>query len=78
MYVHLITLRICSLMGLSFLCPLLDYRSPTHITSTHPFLLHPVNLNPASSLPTADAEAEYLSHDCVQTLDCVHLVPSNI
>ena len=31
-------------MGLSFLCPLLDYRSSTHITSTHPFLLHPVNL----------------------------------
>ena len=44
MYVHLIPLRICSLMGLSFLCPLLDYRSSTHITSTHPFLLHPVNL----------------------------------
>ena len=35
-------------------------------------------LNPASLLPTPDPEAEHLFHDWVQTLDCVHSIPSNI
>ena len=69
MYAHLIPSKICSLIRLSFLCPLLDYRSSTYTSSTHPFLLCLVNLNPASLLPTPDPEAGHLSHDCVQTLD---------
>ena len=44
MYAHLIPLRICSLVGLAFLCLMLDYRLSTHTSSSHPFLLHRVNL----------------------------------
>ena len=49
-------------MGLSFLCLLLDYRSSTYITSTHPFLLHPVNLLilPAYSLQQIQKQSAYL------------------
>ena len=44
MCAHLIPSKIYSLIGLSFLCPLLDYRSSTHNFLTHPFLLCLVNL----------------------------------
>ena len=44
MYVHLIPSKIYFLIGLSFLCPLLDYKSSTLISLTHPFLLCFVNL----------------------------------
>ena len=44
MYAHFIPSKIYSLFGLSFLCPLLDYRFSTHSSSTHPFLLCLVNL----------------------------------
>ena len=57
-------------MGLSFLCPLLDYKSSMHTTSTHPFLLWPCKpLNPNGLHTTPDPKAEHLFHDCVQTLD---------
>ena len=38
MYVHLIPSKIYSLIGLSFLCSLLNYRSSTDTSLTHPFL----------------------------------------
>ena len=44
MYAHLIPSNIYSLIGLSFLCPLLDYRFSKHNSSIHPFLLSPANL----------------------------------
>ena len=44
MYAHLIPSKIYSLTRLSFLCPLLDYKSFTHISWTHPFLLCLINL----------------------------------
>ena len=44
MYVHLIPSKIYSLIGLSFFCPLLDYRSSTLTSSIHPFLLCLVNI----------------------------------
>ena len=67
MYALLVPSKIYSLIRLPFLCPLLDYRSSTHTSPTHPFLSCLVN--PASLLSTQDPEAEHLSHDCVQTLD---------
>ena len=69
MYVHLIPSKIYSLIGLSFLCSLLNYRSSTDTSLTHPFLLCLINLLIllASLLPTPDPE--HLSHDCVQALD---------
>ena len=69
MYAHLIPSKTYSLIRLSFLCPLLNYRSCTHTSSTPPSLLCLKPLNPASVLPTPDPEAEHLSHDYVQTLD---------
>ena len=44
MYAHLIPSKTYSLIGLSFLCPLLDYKSSTHTSSIHPFLSYFVNL----------------------------------
>ena len=44
MYAHLIPSKICSLIRLSSLCPLVDYRSSTYTSSTRPFLLCLVNL----------------------------------
>ena len=44
MYAHLIPSKIYSLIGLSFLCPLLNYKSSTHTSLAHPFLLCLVNL----------------------------------
>ena len=38
MYAHLIPSKIYSLIGLSFLGPLLNYKSSTHTCSTYPFL----------------------------------------
>ena len=44
MCAHLVPSKIYSLIGLSFLCPLLDYKSSIHTSLTHPFLLCLVNL----------------------------------
>ena len=44
MYAHLIPSKIYSLIGLSFVCPLLDYSSSMYTSLTHPFLLCLVNL----------------------------------
>ena len=44
MYAHLIPSKTYSLIGLSFLCPLLNYKSSMHTSSTHPFLLCLVNI----------------------------------
>ena len=79
MYVKLIPLRICCLMGL-FLSV-----SPARLQILHAQCLDPSlsfipckPLNPASLLPTPDPETEHLSHDWVQTLDCVHLILLNV
>ena len=45
MYAHLIPSKIYSLIGLSFLCLLLDYKSSTHTSSTHPFLTLPTKVS---------------------------------
>ena len=44
MCAHLIPSKIYCLIDLSFVCPLLDYRSSTHTSSTHSFHLCLVNL----------------------------------
>ena len=44
MYAHLIPSKIYSLIGLSFLCLLLDYKSSTHTSLTHPFLTLPTKV----------------------------------
>ena len=44
MSAHLIPSKIYSLIGLSFVCPLLDYSSSMYTSLTHPFLLCLVNL----------------------------------
>ena len=44
MYASLVPSKIYSLVGLSFLCPLLNHKSSRHTSLTHPFLLCLVNL----------------------------------
>ena len=44
MYAHLIPSKMYTPIRLSFVCPLLDYRSSMHTSLTHPFLLCLVNL----------------------------------
>ena len=61
MYAHLILSKIYSLMGLSFLCPLLDYNPPCTPPRPIPFFY--------GLVPTPDPKAGHLFHDCVQTLD---------